>query len=481
MNRIIKLLVVLAVAFSLLNCPSAPKPVEKPPVKEKPIAKKPQVEKPKPPEKPKERVKQKVKVVQEKPKVQPVSDEEIKDVRNAIAQAEEADATYYDPDNLKAAMADLDKALTLRKKDPTSARKYLKDAKVKALLAFDNSVKRAAADLSARMDRLAGALRKIEADKFMPDMYKKAVAGIDVAKQLYREGKLSEARDKAYETLRNMADLYDLVNRRIRWVNILRRDTEQYLDDAEKVEADVWAPDELNKTNELYFKGVEAFQRYDLDSSEEYLGGAKEAAQDTVRLAIERKRTAEKKKTEKLMLEVMKEIEEASKLTVVTDSGTVIEPQPWSGEKVLKEVEEKSKKEKEKGKENERGDQSLRLPSNGKDVVVLGDVTEMSFLDQAKKLWELGVVEKTKGNYDKAMEYFLEAKKYIAAYKNLAVSSVYTVRLIPERRDCLWRIAEYDFIYGNPYLWPKIWRRNRKLIQNPDLIYPGWKLVIPPK
>jgi len=55
------------------------------------------------------------------------------------------------------------------------------------------------------------------------------------------------------------------------------------------------------------------------------------------------------------------------------------------------------------------------------------------------------------------------------------------VRLIPERRDCLWRIAEYDFIYGNPYLWPKIWRRNRKLIQHPDLIYPGWKLVIPPQ
>ncbi len=478
MNRIIKLLVILALAFSLLNCPSTPKPVEKPPVKEKPVAEKPPTEKPKPVEKPKEKVKEKV--VQAKPKVQPVSAEEIKEVRDAIARAEEADATYYDPDNLKAAMADLDRALPLKDKDPTTARKYLKDAKDKAMLAFDNSVRRAAVDLSARMDRLVSALKKIEADKFMPEMYKKAVAGIEVAKKLYKEGKLSEARDKAYETLRNMADLYDLVNNRIRWVNILRRDTEQYLDDAEKVEADVWAPDELNKTNELYFKGVEAFQRYDLDASEEYLGGAKEAARDTVRLAIERKKAAEKKKTEKLMVEVMKEIEEASKLTVVTDTGTVIEPQPWSGEKALKEAEEKGKQEQEKNKKN-TGDQSMRLPLNGKKVVVLGDVTEMSFLDQAKKLWEMGVIEKTKGNYDKAMQYFLEAKKYIAAYKNLAVSSVYTVRLIPERRDCLWRIAEYDFIYGNPYLWPKIWRRNRKLIQNPDLIYPGWKLVIPPK
>ena len=61
------------------------------------------------------------------------------------------------------------------------------------------------------------------------------------------------------------------------------------------------------------------------------------------------------------------------------------------------------------------------------------------------------------------------------------MKGVYTVRLIPDRRDCLWRISEYKEIYGDPYLWPVIWRRNRKLIQNPDLIYPGWQLVIPPQ
>ena len=81
----------------------------------------------------------------------------------------------------------------------------------------------------------------------------------------------------------------------------------------------------------------------------------------------------------------------------------------------------------------------------------------------------------------KAQDYFNEALRYIEIYKSYAVKGVYTVRLIPDRRDCLWRIAEYHDIYGDPYLWPKIWRRNRKLIQNPDLIYPGWQLVIPPE
>ncbi len=116
--------------------------------------------------------------------------------------------------------------------------------------------------------------------------------------------------------------------------------------------------------------------------------------------------------------------------------------------------------------------------------MVLADVAEENLLEQAKNLWQQGVLEWNSGNYGVAEEYFHEARRLAEAYKAQAVDSdypVYVVRLIPERRDCLWRIAEYDFIYGNPYLWPKIWRRNRKLIQHPDLIYPGWKLVIPPR
>jgi len=57
----------------------------------------------------------------------------------------------------------------------------------------------------------------------------------------------------------------------------------------------------------------------------------------------------------------------------------------------------------------------------------------------------------------------------------------YTVRLIPQRRDCLWRIAEYDHIYGNARLWTRIYKANKSKIKNPDLIYPGQIFDIPPK
>lgn len=58
----------------------------------------------------------------------------------------------------------------------------------------------------------------------------------------------------------------------------------------------------------------------------------------------------------------------------------------------------------------------------------------------------------------------------------------YIVRLIPERRDSFWRIAEYDFVYGNPFMWKVLYEANKDIIQdpdNPDLIQPGQRFVIP--
>jgi len=60
--------------------------------------------------------------------------------------------------------------------------------------------------------------------------------------------------------------------------------------------------------------------------------------------------------------------------------------------------------------------------------------------------------------------------------------AVYVVRLIPARRDCLWRIAEYSFIYNNPLKWPVLYEANKKTFKdpsNPNLIFPNQVLQIP--
>ena len=45
--------------------------------------------------------------------------------------------------------------------------------------------------------------------------------------------------------------------------------------------------------------------------------------------------------------------------------------------------------------------------------------------------------------------------------------------------DWLSKIAGYRFIYHDGSKWPVIYESNKELIKDPDLIYPGWKLLIP--
>ena len=58
----------------------------------------------------------------------------------------------------------------------------------------------------------------------------------------------------------------------------------------------------------------------------------------------------------------------------------------------------------------------------------------------------------------------------------------YTVRLMPENRDCLWKISGYDFVYGDPWMWKTLYEANKDKLpesDNPHLILPGMVLSIP--
>ena len=61
-------------------------------------------------------------------------------------------------------------------------------------------------------------------------------------------------------------------------------------------------------------------------------------------------------------------------------------------------------------------------------------------------------------------------------------AATYRVKDNPAKRDCLWRIAGYDFIYGDPTKWRHIYEANKSTLRdpnNPRLIYPGQVLTIP--
>jgi len=45
--------------------------------------------------------------------------------------------------------------------------------------------------------------------------------------------------------------------------------------------------------------------------------------------------------------------------------------------------------------------------------------------------------------------------------------------------DHLWGIASKPEIYEDPYMWPRIYRANREMIKDPDMIYPKQMLTVP--
>jgi nucleoid-associated protein YgaU len=53
-------------------------------------------------------------------------------------------------------------------------------------------------------------------------------------------------------------------------------------------------------------------------------------------------------------------------------------------------------------------------------------------------------------------------------------SEIYTV----VRGDCLWRIAAKPKIYNDPYKWMRIWSANLDIIPNPNIIHVSQNLTI---
>ena len=61
--------------------------------------------------------------------------------------------------------------------------------------------------------------------------------------------------------------------------------------------------------------------------------------------------------------------------------------------------------------------------------------------------------------------------------------STYKVRTWRGERDCLWTIAALDGVYGDGFMWKKLYEANKDKLpdpSNPDLVEPGTVLIIPP-
>ncbi len=99
-----------------------------------------------------------------------------------------------------------------------------------------------------------------------------------------------------------------------------------------------------------------------------------------------------------------------------------------------------------------------------------------------------GYVAKADAGYQ-SEEYVAAEEDALLAIESLSVireivplPAFYTVDSWDPDRDCLWNIAKNPAIYGNPYLWEKLYEANRRKLKRPDnphLLMPGMVVTIP--
>jgi len=121
--------------------------------------------------------------------------------------------------------------------------------------------------------------------------------------------------------------------------------------------------------------------------------------------------------------------------------------------------------------------------------------------NEGKTQYENAVDAHSNENWNEAIDAAIKSIEIFAAFEsggkppaiiNTAVSKPaastgplarqYTVRTWRVERDCLWTIAGYPWVYGDPWKWKQLYDANKDKMPepaNPDLIVPGMVLDIP--
>ena len=117
---------------------------------------------------------------------------------------------------------------------------------------------------------------------------------------------------------------------------------------------------------------------------------------------------------------------------------------------------------------------------DAQDALDAGDaVTALSMADEAKRVIEdeliscIGEVPDLMAMAEGEGEAMMDADAVAAEVEYGDIIS-YSVG----SNDNLWNIAGRDDIYGDPYMWPLIYKLNSDKVEDPDLIFPGQVFLI---
>ena len=394
-------------------------------------------------------------------KKEKISDTQFKEIEDLIAKAKEAQADIYDKENFLNAKDSLNKAKAENETDSEKAAEYLNQARKYAEDAYYNAYKARALEKKQEADRLisdlkAGGIEITNKEQFDEAMvpYNEGITFFDEENYPSSYAKYAESVDKLKELSAIQKKMRQESESKIKYIQSL-------IKKAEKLGAATYAPDELNSAKDNLNSGIQQYKDFSFDDSKASL---EQAEKDAI-AAIDKtnKALAEKKR-----LEALKAIRKAGKsLEKAAGKETLKNGKAQKSMDYQFEFEEDAEINEGNAPKIENSIEQMPLSSYQKILEKAVD-----YIEKAKEAYY-------KADYDMAIKYAEIAQKIADSYSGVGIKTYYTVKLDTQRRDCLWRISEYSFIYNNPFYWPMIWKTNKDAILTPDLIYPGQVFAIP--
>lgn len=127
-----------------------------------------------------------------------------------------------------------------------------------------------------------------------------------------------------------------------------------------------------------------------------------------------------------------------------------------------------------------------KLSKDDRDAYCKALAAELGALQDRSKSAE-SVLAKNKDKIKDLTKQLRESEKNYASYtaeideltKQLQALSQLPKTWKIRPGDCLWNLASYEEIYKDPLKWPRIWRSNEQLIEDPDWVLVGWEVKIP--
>ena len=407
----------------------------------------------------------------------------LQDAKKLIFKAEEARAKTYYPSRLNQLKENLKNVYNVMETDPDKAREILSKIETDANKLIRDSLEALKIACINILESQTHLLLEINADKYTKTEYEITQENRATAIESFESGNFTKSLADYRIAYTSLTNLYNSVSKNMEYINSLIKSIKSYKTEGDALDVKQWAKEEYIMALDSYKIASDLlYKQFDAINGEKALLDTIFYAKKSISQAKININIAQ---IDSEIFNLMSELEDASTLTVLDEEDNIISPKKWDGQADLIEKPIEANVE----KDTESGLTSVDLDKNVEvDYPIIEGTTQVlgirerrkSLLEEAKDLWSQGIEARNNGDLELANEYLAKSKVYLDEYKSMAVDYIYTVILNEEKRDCLWRISEKDEYYGDPLLWKSIWERNKKLIQDPDLIYPGWKLIIPP-